>query len=126
MKTGMEHPNDGKGAFNWNANNSETNQANGMKNQHFSSRTFSEKYIQKPSAHDDLELKKSVAAIIKWNSSIDETKIRIEVKNGWVTLEGTVDMDYKRLKAGLLARDIKGVTGVTNLVIVTNNLSGKA
>lgn len=67
---------------------------------------------------DDGEVKKSVSNIIKWNSCIDETKIKVTVENGWVTLEGTADLEYKRTKAELLAKDIKGVCGVTNRLIV--------
>ncbi len=75
---------------------------------------------------EDLELKQSVSNIIKWNSCIDETKIKVTVENGWVTLEGKADLEYKRTKAELLAKDIMGVTGVTNLITISNNTSGTA
>ncbi|MBC7693893.1 MAG: BON domain-containing protein [Burkholderiales bacterium] len=67
----------------------------------------------------DFEVKKSVSNIIKWNSSIDESKIKITVEDGWITLEGKVDQEFKRTKAELLAKDINGVNGVTNLIIVS-------
>lgn len=71
---------------------------------------------------EDFEIKKSVSNIIKWNSCIDETKIKITVENGWVTLDGKVDLQFKRTKAELLAKDILGVTGVTNRIIIDSEL----
>ncbi|MCD6017772.1 MAG: hypothetical protein K0S53_893 [Bacteroidetes bacterium] len=126
MKTGIENQNDGTAGFNWDSKNYDLNKSNRISSQHYFNKMDSEKFEQQSSIKDDIDLKKSVMNIIKWNSSIDETKIRIKVKNGWVTLDGVVDLDFKRLKAGLLARDINGVTGVTNLITVSNNSSGTA
>ncbi|MGZ4034079.1 MAG: BON domain-containing protein [Bacteroidia bacterium] len=66
----------------------------------------------------DAEIKKSVLNALKWNSSIDENKITVKVKDGWVTLQGNVPWDYQRAKARLLAEDITGVSGVANLITV--------
>lgn len=124
MKTGIDQ-NNGTSGFHWESK-VDLNKTNRMSSQHYFNKMDTEKLEQKTSLKDDIDLKKSVMNIIKWNSSIDETKIKITVKNGWVTLEGIVDMDFKRLKAGLLARDINGVTGVTNLISVSNSSSGTA
>lgn len=126
MKTGNENQNNGASGFNWESNNYKFNKSYPINSQHYFNKMETEKIEQNNSIKDDIDLKKSVMNIIKWNSSIDETKIRIKVKNGWVTLDGVVDMDFKRLKAGLLARDINGVTGVTNLITVSNGSSGTA
>lgn len=127
METGIENQNDGTAGYLWGSKNYDLNHSNHINSQHYSNNKMSaQNFDQKTSVKDDIDLKKSVTNIIKWNSSIDETKIRIKVKNGWVTLDGVVDMDFKRLKAGLLARDINGVTGVTNLITVSNNSSGNA
>lgn len=64
----------------------------------------------------DKEIEEVVRNIIKWNSSIDESKIKVEVKDGWVTLDGEVEWEYQRSKARILAEDSMGVTGVTNLI----------
>jgi osmotically-inducible protein OsmY len=76
----------------------------------------------------DNDIKKTVLKMITWNSCIDETRIQVEVKNGWVTLSGDVDYDYQKSKAALLSEDIMGVSGVTNLIHVMPNVghsSGK-
>jgi osmotically-inducible protein OsmY len=126
MKTGTDNQNDGIAGFQWKSNDFNLNQSNQINNQHYYSKMDFGNNEHKSSIKDDIDLKKSVMNIIKWNSSIDESKINIKVKNGWVTLEGMVDMDFKRLKAGLLARDINGVTGVTNLITVSSGSSGTA
>lgn len=126
MKTGNENQNYGTSGFNWESKSYNMNKSNPINSQHYFNKMDTEKFEQNTSIKDDIDLKKSVMNIIKWNSSIDETKIRIKVKNGWVTLDGVVDMDFKRLKAGLLARDINGVTGVTNLITVSTISSGTA
>jgi osmotically-inducible protein OsmY len=72
--------------------------------------------LPEASKRSDEEIVKCFKESIKWNSSIDESKIRIVVENGWVTLEGEVDWEYKRAKARAIAEDLTGVTGVTNLI----------
>lgn len=73
------------------------------------------------SKRTDAEIKKAVSGSIKWNSSVQEDKIKIEVKDGWVSLSGNVDWQYQRSKARLLAEDITGVVGVVNLIIVDSS-----
>lgn len=88
----------------------------------YSGNSNSETKVTEISKKDDFELQKSVLNIIKWNSSIDETKIKVSVESGWATLEGTVDLEFKRTKAELLAKDINGVRGVTNLITIYSDL----
>jgi osmotically-inducible protein OsmY len=76
--------------------------------------------IPSPDKKSDDEIRKTVLNLIVWNSAIDANKVRITVKNGWVTLEGTVDLEYKLTKAELLTKDVTGVTGVTNRLIVVS------
>jgi osmotically-inducible protein OsmY len=69
-------------------------------------------------AKEDKEIERAVRDMIKWNSTINENRIRVKVKSGWVTLEGLVEWDYQKSKARHLAADIKGVQGVINLIKV--------
>jgi osmotically-inducible protein OsmY len=41
-------------------------------------------------------------------------KIKATVRNGWVTLEGTVDWQYQRSLAESAVKKLKGVIGITN------------
>lgn len=74
--------------------------------------------IPEENQRPDAEIERSVLNAITWNSSVDEHKVFVTVKNGWVTLEGNVAWEYQRSKARLLAEDITGVVGVTNLISV--------
>ncbi len=79
--------------------------------------------IPSGSKRADSDIKKGVLDVIKWNSSIKENKIKAHVNCGWVTLEGSVDWEYQRSKARLLAEDITGVVGVTNLINVASTFA---
>jgi osmotically-inducible protein OsmY len=45
-------------------------------------------------------------------------RIRVVVKNGWLTLEGEVEWNYQRERAGEAVRRVRGVKGVTNSIEV--------
>ncbi|MDB5448175.1 MAG: hypothetical protein JWQ97_3492 [Phenylobacterium sp.] len=45
-------------------------------------------------------------------------KITATVKNGWVTLEGEVEWHYLRERAEAAVRRVRGLKGVTNLIIL--------
>jgi osmotically-inducible protein OsmY len=64
----------------------------------------------------DSDIERSVLATIKWNTSIDDSRITCKVQNGVVILEGEVDWEFQRSKSGLLAGDITGVIDVKNLI----------
>jgi len=66
----------------------------------------------------DSEIAEAVKKAIALNSSIDENKIKVSCKDGWVTLEGEVKWEYQRSTALLLTADISGVTGITNRLAV--------
>jgi osmotically-inducible protein OsmY len=45
-------------------------------------------------------------------------KVRAIVKSGWVTLEGETEWNYQRDRAETAIRRVRGVKGVTNLIVV--------
>jgi osmotically-inducible protein OsmY len=77
--------------------------------------------IPEASRKSDEEIARSVENSIKWNSSIDDKRINVTVKDGCVTLEGKVDWAYQSSKARFLAEDITGVRAVANLITVVSN-----
>lgn len=66
----------------------------------------------------DAEIEKAIKSSITWNSSVDESKIRIRVNNGWVTLEGEVAWEYQKSRAEEVVKDISSVTGISNFLEV--------
>lgn len=74
--------------------------------------------LQISNQKSDADIKKSLLKVITWNTCIDETKINIAVKDGLVTLSGTVEYDYQKSKAAILAEGIAGIKDVNNLIKV--------
>ena len=66
----------------------------------------------------DEEIARSVANALAWNTSIPPDRIKAQVSQGWVMLEGTVDWYYQREAAGRAIRYLRGVKGVTNNIVV--------
>jgi osmotically-inducible protein OsmY len=77
--------------------------------------------IPRENKRNDKDIERSVKDIIKWNSSIDENKMTVNVVDAWVTLEGEADWEYQRSKARLLTQDVVGVRGITNLIKVRSD-----
>jgi len=65
---------------------------------------------------DDTDIALTLSQAMAASISIPRDSIQATVRNGWVTLEGTVAWDYQRLTAARIARDARGVVVVTNLV----------
>jgi osmotically-inducible protein OsmY len=66
----------------------------------------------------DEEIARSVANALAWNASVPPDRIKAQVSEGWVTLEGTVDWSYQKEAAGRAVRYLRGVRGITNKIVV--------
>jgi osmotically-inducible protein OsmY len=66
----------------------------------------------------DPDIARDAVAAIKSQLPISSEHIKIVVKNGWVTLEGTAEWQYQRNTAETAVRRIKGVKGVTNSIVL--------
>jgi osmotically-inducible protein OsmY len=64
----------------------------------------------------DMEIKTAVENILTWNPNIISSNIKVLVVHGAVTLEGTVESYWKKMKAEELASDVTGVVSVTNML----------
>jgi len=56
---------------------------------------------------------------------IPSDKIKVTVRDGWVTLEGEVRWQFQRNLAESTVRKIEGVAGITNRIVIKTNLSPK-
>ena len=74
--------------------------------------------VRMPSVDErpDPEIARDAVAAIKSQLPISSEKIKIVVKNGWITLEGEVEWQYQRSTAEQAVRRIKGVKGVSNTI----------
>ena len=66
----------------------------------------------------DEDIARSVANALVSNTSIPPDRVKAQVSNGWVTLEGTVEWYYQKEAAERAVRPVRGVKGVTNSIMV--------
>jgi osmotically-inducible protein OsmY len=66
----------------------------------------------------DPDIARDAVAAIKSHLPISSERIKVVVKNGWVTLEGQAEWQYQRNTAETSVRRIKGVKGVTNSIVL--------
>lgn len=66
----------------------------------------------------DAEIATAVRHALEWDVFVPDRKIRSTVADGWVTLEGVVDLIRQRDDAGAVVRNLAGVKGVVNSLTV--------
>jgi osmotically-inducible protein OsmY len=74
--------------------------------------------VKSASARSDTDIAKAAVDALKWNVMVPSDKIKVKVRQGWVTLEGEVNWDYQRRAADRAVRNLPGVTGITNLIVL--------
>ncbi len=67
---------------------------------------------------NDTEIARMIADTLKWNSDIQEDKVKIKVENGWVTLEGVVYWEYQKNVVKAAIKRLTGVKGIHNFIKV--------
>jgi len=53
---------------------------------------------------------------LHWDLAVPRHRLRVDVKDGWVTMSGRVDLPYQRTCAESDARKVPGVVGVINQI----------
>lgn len=69
-------------------------------------------------ARSDTDIAAAAVNALEWDSQVPSERIKVVVRDGWVTLEGTVDWHYQKEAAERAVRNLQGVTGVTNQIKV--------
>jgi len=64
----------------------------------------------------DPEIARDAVHELESHVSIPADRIKVTVKDGWVTLEGTFDWEFQKILAKSAVKKLKGVTGVTNKI----------
>ena len=72
-------------------------------------------------ADDEIALR--VLNAIRWNTSIPPDVVKVKVQNGWITLSGNVEWNFQRDAAARVLRDMAGVKGVTNAIVIAPKAS---
>jgi len=76
--------------------------------------------IPSAAARSDTDIAAAAVNALQWDTQVPSDRIKVIVRNGWVTLEGTVDYWYQKQAAERDVRNLQGVTGVTNLIKVVS------
>jgi len=71
----------------------------------------------------DPEIARDAVHAIESHVGIPSDRIKVTVKYGWVTLEGSVDWQYQKSLAESALKSIRGVLGVTNNIEVKPQVS---
>jgi osmotically-inducible protein OsmY len=66
---------------------------------------------------DDSAIAEAIARSLRWNTNVPDN-VKAEVRDGVVVLRGEVEWEYQRNAAERAVRNVKGVTGVSNLIVV--------
>jgi osmotically-inducible protein OsmY len=72
---------------------------------------------------DDSDIAQAIAHVLENNTRIPEGKVRARVQAGWVTLDGEVEWDYQRREVERMVRNVRGVVGITNIIVVKPRVS---
>jgi osmotically-inducible protein OsmY len=70
------------------------------------------------SQRPDPEIARDAVAALKRELPYSSETMRVLVKDGWLTLEGTAEWNYQRMGAEEAVRRVSGVKGVSNLILV--------
>jgi osmotically-inducible protein OsmY len=66
----------------------------------------------------DPDIARDAVAALKTQLPISHDRIKVVVKDGWITLEGAVEWQYQKSTAESAVRKVKGAKGVTNVISV--------
>ena len=67
----------------------------------------------------DEGIAEAVRQALKWDTMVPDERIQVAVSNGWVALQGSVDLLRERDDAERIVRRLEGVRGVYNLIEVS-------
>jgi osmotically-inducible protein OsmY len=81
------------------------------------------KYTNENGKKDDNEIAIEVLNALRWNFQVPSEKLKVKVEKGWITLEGELEWNYQREAAGEAVKNLLGVTGVANLIKLTQTPS---
>ncbi|MDF1500097.1 MAG: BON domain-containing protein [Anaerolineales bacterium] len=75
----------------------------------------------------DLEVQSILEDILDWDPEVDANDIELSVVDGWVTLRGSVDTYWKKLRTEERLSTLRGVKGMTNelAVVLTRSITDK-
>jgi osmotically-inducible protein OsmY len=74
--------------------------------------------IDEAEHRDDSDIALSAVNALSWNFAVPKDRIQLSVSKGWLTLDGEVEWHYQKRAAADAVRNLRGVRGVTNDIVV--------
>lgn len=71
----------------------------------------------------DPELARNAVFALETRANVPDNRIKLTVKNRWVTLEGDVEWQYQKAAAESAVKNLTGVKGVTNQIVIKTKIS---
>lgn len=72
---------------------------------------------------DDSDIAQAIAHVLEWNTQIPDGQVHARVQAGWVMLEGEVEWEYQRHEVERMVRNVRGVVGITNNILIRPRVS---
>ena len=66
----------------------------------------------------DSDIAQAAANALQWNTMLPTKRISVAVSNGLITIKGNLDWQYQKDAAARAVRDLTGVLGVNNNIVV--------
>jgi osmotically-inducible protein OsmY len=66
----------------------------------------------------DKDIAQSATDVLDWNILVPSNRVKVMVRNGWITLSGDVGWYYQKQHAEDVVRHLTGVLGVTNSITI--------
>jgi osmotically-inducible protein OsmY len=70
------------------------------------------------SQRPDPDIARDAVAALKHELPYSSETMKVLVKDGWVTLEGTAEWHYQRMRVEEAVRRVSGIKGVSNLILL--------
>jgi len=74
------------------------------------------------SQRSDGDIAAVALSAMKWDTTVPEDRIKVTVRNGWITLEGQVDWGYQKETSERVVRNLTGVMGLTSQITVKSRV----
>jgi osmotically-inducible protein OsmY len=71
----------------------------------------------------DPEIARNAVTALETRANVPDNRIKVTVKNGWMTLEGDVEWQYQKAAADSAVKNLTGVKGVTNEIVIKTRVS---
>ena len=81
--------------------------------------------VRSRTEHSDTDIAQAAVNALKWNVMVPSDHVTVKVENGWLTLRGEVRWDYERRAAERAVRNLPGVKGISNVLVVRPRVEPK-